>query len=180
MRDIVAASYRAFERVVELMIECMRQFYGEERFFRILGKNGEYSYFTWSNKEIKQTLKGMTSDGEELWGMPLFDIDVRAVKKDPYTRISQNELLKDLYALGVFAPENAAAASILLSAMDFAGIERVREQVELQGICAGENGVPFVPRGGAAKNELLDHATLLQRARERAEKLRKSAEEDAR
>ena len=112
--------------------------------------------------------------------MPLFDIDVRAVKKDPYTRISQNELLKDLYALGVFAPENAAAAGILLSAMDFAGIERVREQVELQGSMTGERAVPFAPKGSAASSEVLDHATLLKRARERAEKLRESAQEVAR
>ena len=180
VRDIVAASYRAFERVVELMIECMRQFYGEERFFRILGKNGEYGYFAWSNKEIVESCRGLTPDGKELWGMPLFDIDVRAVKKDPYTRISQNELLKDLYALGVFAPENAAAASILLSAMDFAGIERVREQVEHQGSLAGEIATPFVPKGSVAKSEVLDHTTLLKRARERAEKLRESAEEVAR
>ncbi|MBQ9778980.1 MAG: hypothetical protein IJW22_08675, partial [Clostridia bacterium] len=100
--------------------------------------------------------------------------------KDPYTRISQNELLKDLYALGVFAPENAGAASILLSAMDFAGIERVRDQVEAQGVLAGDTDSEFVKKGIGQKAELTDPAVLLERARKRAEQLRDKAEEAAR
>lgn len=129
VRDIVAASYRAFVRTVHLVLECVRQFYGESRCFRILGENGDYRYLDWSNQGITERVIGELSDGTPVCRRPIFDIDVRAEKKDPYTRFSHNETMKDLYNMGVFDPQNAAAASILLSGMDFSGVGRVREQV---------------------------------------------------
>ena len=129
VRDMVAASYRAFLRVVNLVVECVRQFYDASRCFRILGENGEYSFIYFSNRSIKDREAGTLSDGTPIWYHPLFDIDVRAEKRDPYTRISHNETLKDLYNMGVFQPENAAAASVLLSAMDFSGVAQVRQRV---------------------------------------------------
>ena len=132
IRDMVAASYRAFVRTVHLVLECVRQFYSEARCFRILGENGGYHYLTWSNANITERVIGTLADGTPVCRRPVFDIDVRAVKKDPYTRLSQNETLKDLYRMGVFKPENAAEAGILLSAMDIPGIGQLREQVAAQ------------------------------------------------
>lgn len=129
VRDMVSASYRAFVRVVRLVVECVRQFYSEARCFRILGDNGEYQYLNWSNEGISERILGQLPDGTPVNRRPIFDIDVRAEKKDPYTRLSHNETLKDLYRMGVFEPQNARAAGILLSAMDFSGIGRLREQV---------------------------------------------------
>jgi hypothetical protein len=114
---------------VHLILECVRQFYGESRCFRILGENGDYRYLDWSNQGITERVIGELSDGTPVCRRPIFDIDVRAEKKDPYTRFSHNETMKDLYNMGVFDPQNAAAASILLSGMDFSGVGRVREQV---------------------------------------------------
>ena len=126
---MVAASYRAFVRTVRLVIECVRQFYSEARCFRILGENGNYRYMTWSNANIAERVVGALSDGTPVTRRPVFDIDVRAEKKDPYTRLSHNETMKELYRMGVFDPANAAQAAILLSSMDFSGVGRVREQV---------------------------------------------------
>ena len=144
IRDMVAASYRAFVRVVRLVVECVRQFYSEARCFRILGENGDYRYLTWSNRGIAERITGTLSDGTPVSRRPIFDIDVRAEKKDPYTRLSHNETLKDLYRMGVFDPKNAAQASILLSAMDFSGIGRLREQVAAQArsVCATDSDTP--------------------------------------
>ncbi|MBQ8358033.1 MAG: hypothetical protein IJX39_09550 [Clostridia bacterium] len=129
VRDMVFASYRAFVRTVRLVIECVRQFYSEARYFRILGENGDYRYLSFSNERIAERVTGTLTDGTPVSRRPIFDIDVRAEKKDPYTRLSHNETMKDLYRMGVFKPENAAEASILLSGMDFSGVGRVREQV---------------------------------------------------
>jgi hypothetical protein len=117
-------------RTVRLVIECVRQFYSEARFFRILGENGDYRYVSFSNQSIAERPIGTLTDGTPICRRPIFDIDVRAVKKDPYTRLSHNETMKDLYRMGVFEPENAAQASILLSNMDLSGIGLLREQVE--------------------------------------------------
>ena len=59
----------------------------------------------------------------------IFDIDVRAEKKDPYTRLSHNEMMMELYRMGVFEKENAAAAGILLDGMEFSGVARIRDSV---------------------------------------------------
>lgn len=129
VRDTVAASYRSFVQLVHLVIECVRQFYSEERCFRILGEDGSYRYLNWSNATVAERVVGTLSDGTPVCRRPVFDIDVRAERKDPYTRLSHNETLKDLYKMGVFDPQNAAAASVLLSAMDFSGVVRLREQI---------------------------------------------------
>lgn len=139
VRDMVAASYRSFVQLVHLIIECVRQFYGESRCFRILGDNGAYSYLNWCNEGIAERVVGTMSDGTPLCRRPIFDIDVRAEKKDPYTRLSHNETMMELYKMGVFEPENAAAAGILLSTMDFSGIGRLREQVAAQGRAADQS-----------------------------------------
>lgn len=163
VRDMVAASYRAFVRTVRLVLECVRQFYSEVRCFRILGENGDYRYLSWSNAGIAERAEGTLSDGTPVFRRPIFDIDVRAEKKDPYTRLSHNETMKDLYNMGVFKPENAAAASILLSGMDFSGIGRVREQVAEQARMNGDaeaaqRGEPPVPAALSEEKEPLMRA----------------------
>ena len=132
MRDMVAASYRAFVAVAELMVECVRQFYDEKRCFRILGRAGGNCYLHWSNERIRERVEGVLEGGTPLTRRPVFDIEVRAEKSNPYTRHSYNEMLKQLFSMGVFAPENATAATILLDAMDFPGVERVRARVAEQ------------------------------------------------
>jgi len=129
MRDIISASYRAFVEVARLMVECVRQFYSESRCFRIIGKSGGNRYLTWSNHRIKECVTGLSESGMPLTRRPVFDIDVRAQKQNSYTRYSYNEMLKSMYALGVFDPANAPAAEILLDAMDFPGIESLRSRI---------------------------------------------------
>lgn len=129
VRDMVAASYRAFVQVVHLVLECVRQFYSEERCFRILGERGTYEYLRWSNKNMARESTEQLSDGTAAARRPIFDIDVRADRMDPYTRFSHNEMLMELYRMGVFAPENKAQAAILLDSMDFSGVGRMRERI---------------------------------------------------
>ncbi len=136
VRDMVAASYRAFVRLVRLVLECVRQFYSEERCFRILGEHGEHVYMTWSNAGIAERVTGVLPDGTPCCRRPVFDIDVRAEKKDPYTRVSHNETMMELYRMGVFDEQNVRAASVLLENMEFSGVAGVREQVAAR--AAGE------------------------------------------
>ena len=129
VRDIVAASYRAFVQVVHLVLECIRQFYGEERCFRILGTDGGFEYLRWSNKNMTREDVTCLCDGTAAARRPIFDIDVRAERMDPYTRFSHNEMLMELYRMGVFSPENKTQAAMLLDAMEFSGVGRIRERV---------------------------------------------------
>lgn len=124
VRDLVSGSYRAFVKIVRLVIECVRQFYDGERYFRICTENG-YRYRTYSGERIRAKRAGYLEDGTVLLRMPTFDIDVRARETDAYTRLAQNDNLKELYRLGIFAEENREAAMLLLEAMDFPGCRRL-------------------------------------------------------
>ncbi len=172
MRDIISASYRAFVEMARLMVECVRQFYGEVRCFRVLGKNGGNRYLHWSNSHIKEQITGLSSNGLPLTRRPIFDIDVRAEKQNPYTRYSYNEMLKSLYTMGVFSPDNAEASQLLLDAMDFPGIENLRAQIA-QFIRDREVGTEHAAKMGtpvAEKAESIHVQTPYERAKNGAAK----------
>ena len=71
----------------------------------------------------------MLADGTPATRRAIFDIDVRAEKKDPYTRFSHNEMMMELYRMGVFSKENVTEAELLLSAMEFSGVAQMRERL---------------------------------------------------
>ena len=59
----------------------------------------------------------------------MFDLKIKAQKKNPFSRMEQNERAKELYSLGFFNPDNAQASLTALEMMDFEGIQTVREKV---------------------------------------------------
>ena len=60
----------------------------------------------------------------------MFDVKIKAQKKNPFSRMEQNERAKELYGLGFFNPERAQEALGALEMMEFEGIDKVREQVQ--------------------------------------------------
>jgi uncharacterized protein YsxB (DUF464 family) len=60
----------------------------------------------------------------------VFDIKIRAEKRNPFSQMSMNETAKELYKLGAFNPEKATEALIMLDMMEFEGIDSVREKVQ--------------------------------------------------
>lgn len=125
-RDAEKASYRAFEQIVYLCIELIRQFYTVPRNFRITGKNGEQQFVQYGNAGIapQQTMMGLRK--------PEFDIDVQAQKENPYTKESYNELAVQLYQMGVFNPEMANQALMMLDIMDFKGKDALIPKIQQQ------------------------------------------------
>ena len=128
-RDMISASYRAFTGVARQCIELMRQFYDEERTFRVTGQSGEYQFVEFSNRNIQAQPTGVGADGGELIRVPVFDLKIKAQKSNPFSRIEQNSRAQELYGAGFFEPEKAQASLIALEMMDFEGIDKVREQV---------------------------------------------------
>ena len=131
VRDIIQTSYRNYEQVVILTLEVLRQFYDETRTFRIVSENST-EYVEFNNSAIKEqpmmssTGKPIVDEmGEQLYRKPIFDIEVKAQKRNPYSRLSQNETAANLYSMGIFNPENAQMALAMLELMDFEGKEKV-------------------------------------------------------
>ena len=135
-RDMLKSAYRAFAKQCYLIIELMRQFYDEQRVFRIVGADGGNQFVPFSAEALR-AVPGGSLGGVELGSRePIFDIVVSAAKKSTFSRLSQNETAKECYQLGLFNPQNADAALAALDMMDFEGIEKVRQRVRQNGTLA--------------------------------------------
>ena len=145
-RDLISASYRSFIEVSSLCIELMRQFYTEERSFRITNKpmmpdkapgmpggegaGPEYQFVSFDGRSIAEKAVGMGQNGEPLFRKPIFDLEIKAQKKSPWSVMSQNELVKELLAMGAFAPDRAQEMLIAMEMMEFEGKEKVVDYVK--------------------------------------------------
>ena len=107
------ASYRAFRKVCELIVELMRQFYTAPRCFRILDEGSGEEFINYSNGGLQ-----LQGQGNALY-KPVFDIQITAQKHSPYARLSQNELAMQFYTAGFFDPARAEQALACLEMMDF-------------------------------------------------------------
>ena len=127
-RDMINGAYRAYTAIIYMVVELIRQFYDEERSFRIVGEQGRNEFVMLSNQLIGDQEVG--TDGENiLYRRPIFDYKLKAMKRNPFSRMEENERAKELYAMGFFNPERAQEALIALDMMDFEGIETIKEKV---------------------------------------------------
>ncbi len=118
-RDHNKASYRAFRKLVVMVIELVRQFYDMPRCFRIMGQNGTERFVQYSNAGIQPQFQGNDLGMDMGYRLPLFDIEVTAQKQSPYSKMSQNELALQFYQAGFFNPQMADQALACLDMMDF-------------------------------------------------------------
>jgi hypothetical protein len=114
-RDGIEESFRAYVKLISLIIELIRQFYTEKRIFRIVGESGLNEYVEVSGRE--------TEDGGR---RAHFDIEVSARKKSPSEAAKKNEFAKALYDSGAFKRENASETLMMLDLMDFEGIGNLK------------------------------------------------------
>lgn len=136
-RDMIAASYRAYTLECYLAIELIRQFYDEKRSFRITGATGKNEFVDFNNKMMQGEAIPPAYAGQELeegyvelFRKPVYDIVIKPQKRSPYSKMSQNELAKELYSMGFFNPQLAEQSMTALELMDFDGIESVKDKVQ--------------------------------------------------
>lgn len=135
-RDMIKGAYRAFAKINYLCIELIRQFYDEARCFRIEGQDGGLQYIDYSNAGLQnQPLPPPYPGAEQEPGYqpglrrPIFDIRIKPQKSNPYSRMAQNELAKELYGAGFFDPTRADMALGALELMDFEGKAKTVERI---------------------------------------------------
>ena len=132
-RDSNKASYRAFRKVVLMVIELIRQFYDLPRYFRILGENGAAQFVSYSNQNIRPQSLGMVQGIDMGHRMPLFDVEITAQKQSPYSKMSQNELALQFYDAGMFNPQMADQALACLEMMDFDRKQAIMQRIAQNG-----------------------------------------------
>lgn len=132
-RDSNKGAYRAFRKVVLLVIELIRQFYSIERTFRIMGERGATEYIMYSNAGIQPQPQGVMGDQDFGYRIPMFDLNITAEKASPYSRLSQNELALQFYSAGFFAPQNYQQSLACLDMMDFDGKDELMQKILANG-----------------------------------------------
>ena len=133
-KDANLAAYRAYRKLVMMVIERIRQFYDLPRQFRITGMHGEEQFVQYSNAGIVPQPQGMAFGADMGYRMPVFDIEVRAQRETAYSRQSLNELAIQLYGMGIFNPQGAEQAMMLLEMMDFKGKDELLQKIQQQAI----------------------------------------------
>lgn len=132
-RDNSKSAYRAYRKIVLMVIERIRQFYDLPRCFRIMGNNGAARYVEYSNANIQA--QPITNEfGVEMGGRkPLFDIEVTAQKQSPYSKMAQNELALQFYSAGFFNPQMSDQALACLDMMDFDRKQFIMQKIAQNG-----------------------------------------------
>ena len=73
-RDMLKSAYRAFAKECYLIIELMRQFYDEQRVYRITGESGGVEYATFSAQQLRGVPGGVVGGVQLGDHEPVFDI----------------------------------------------------------------------------------------------------------
>lgn len=146
-RDLVKSNYRSFKKLVTLVVELIREFYSEDRQFRITGDDGKPKYITFNNQNMINQITNMDEayltdemgnqipnpEWEPEYRKPVYDIEIIPQKENPFNTISHNQMMLDLFERGVFNPEAAIPATLLLENMIFDGKEKLLLKVKENG-----------------------------------------------
>ena len=133
-RDHNKASYRAFRKVVLMVIELIRQFYDLPRCFRIIGENGTARFVEYSNTNLKPQMQGIEMGVDMGYRLPLFDVEITAQKASPYSKMSQNELALQFFGAGFFNPQMSDQALACLEMMDFDRKQGIMQRIAQNGM----------------------------------------------
>lgn len=129
-RDINKGGFREFEEICELVLELMRQFYNPERWFRIVGEDKKPQYVQFGNEQLLSQEYTLEGDDTIYKRVPVFDIEVKAQRSNPFTTAANNQMMIDMFNMGAFAPENADAALGMLECMSFEGKDKLVEIIK--------------------------------------------------
>lgn len=132
-RDSNLASYRAFTKVVNMVIELIRQFYSMPRQFRIIGNLGAEEFISYDNSNLQPQAQGNAFGVDLGLRLPVFDIKISAQKKNVYTRVSNNELALQFFQLGFFNPQMVDQALATIEMMDFDGKDELMQKIARNG-----------------------------------------------
>ena len=115
-RDGIEESYRAYIKIISLVIELVAQFYESSRCFRIVGEFGEREYLSFTGRSLRE------NEGYR----PHIDIEITAAKKSPSEAKERNEFARGLYESGAFKPERLDETLTMLELMDFDGVGKLK------------------------------------------------------
>lgn len=157
-RSQIDDSYDAYKELITQIIELMREFYDKERVYRITNEVGHTEFKIFSNRllfgeEPEKDAFGFEK-GTKLRNV-YFDISVIPQRQNVYKRETNNQVIIQLYQMGLLAPQNAEVAILVLKAMNFDGRDSLIQSLEelvnrQQGAVMAQTPaqIPFAEEGG--------------------------------
>ncbi len=125
-------TYDAYRELIIMVIELMREFYTEEKVYRITNEHGlpDYAVFSGDMLYTERTLRDSLgfAIGKE-YERSEFDISVIPQRMNVYKRETNNQTIVQLMQLGLFNPQNIEMSLIVLSAMNFDGKDMIVEKL---------------------------------------------------
>ncbi len=121
-RSVINDTYDSYKRIVYMMLELMRQFFSEERVYRITDELGQKAFARFRNSMMYRVKWSDTGAYPESL---VFDIDVVPQRESPYARETVNKTIMDFWNGGMISSERAASAIIALKNMNFDGKDRL-------------------------------------------------------
>ena len=157
-RDMIAGSYEVFRRMSLCVIELLRQFCVPPRIYRVESGDG-YEFVSYSSGSIAPKYQIIHGTDFGRWA-PSFDVKVSAERRSPITRVTQNDMAKEFFAMGLFNPSRRAEALTCISMMDFEGKDKLIKTL------SEENSGGGSPQGAPAPSPL---TSAVRRAAKAAE-----------
>lgn len=142
-RDAIQNTYKAFEQIVEMVIERIRQFYDVPRWFRIVGDDKQARFETFSNEAlVGRPVEGIGMDfGSK---QPVFDLDIKVSKQNAWSRQAQNQDVLNFYGMGFFNPQMSTSALACLEVLDIDNKDKLIETIKKNGL-KEQFAVQFLP-----------------------------------
>ena len=131
-RSQIDDSYDAYKGMIKMTISRMREFYTEEKVYRITNEMGENEHIKFSGSELMRIAPEKDAMGFESRTKEKdieFDISVVPQRQNVYKRETNNQTVTQLYQLGFFNPENAEMALMALKAMNFDGRDSIMASI---------------------------------------------------
>lgn len=132
-RAIIDDSFDAYKAIVIMVIDLMREFYTEERIYRVTNEIGRTDFAAFNNSLLMKQVEtrdalGFITDVE--YKRTEFDIDVIPQRENPFSKESNNQTILSLWQGGFFNPQNFEVSIIALQCMNFDGRDKLIGQIQ--------------------------------------------------
>ena len=118
-RAMVDDSYDCYKELVAMMIELIREFYTDEKIYRLTDEHGQ--------KEFKVFSANMMFHGDNRPAE--FDVEIIPKRENPMTREANNQMILSMWQNGLLLPQNVGTAMPVLEALQFDGKEKLLGQL---------------------------------------------------
>lgn len=146
-RAIINDTYDSYKKIVVMMLELMRQFFDEERVYRVTDEMGRKAFAGFDRSKM---YRPVWSDDGVVWRSLLFDVDIVPQHESPYSRETANNTIMSFWQNGMFEPASSDAAVTALKNMSFDGKEQLID--DIQRLASNGGGLVAVDLKGGGKN----------------------------